>query len=800
MISKEIILLLCFYFSLRFLVRAHELPKQEHEHYSFTALQETLNGEVLLSDDVNRLLSKLHFWNCSDSSARIHHRTCLSTTDVFNYAGSSVTQLNSSEFVEISPMIVYCLLPAPEKNPGRCSPPKNHSELYNFFARNVSQHGEHGNITHEALDEILDKINSTIGKHLTKKKCFSAEDIVKEIEEEKDHHHEEEKDHHHEGEDHHHEEEEKTLDLGDFQNACASIVLHLVQGYCIEEAHGHNETSSLPSREFFMNELFENKTRLLEEDLEAIMKVLKIGKVESSGGEDSHGHNHRRRRSAGSLLSSSLESKTSHSVHRREVDDHAHAHETGTCYSLDDMLTVFDIDHETGADKFDFKELCPAFIQQAKSGHCNEAAPTAVPNTDKDMGKIWGYGFVSVTIISITSLAGVATIPFFGKSMYKKVLATLVALAIGTLTGDSLLHLLPHAFGLHAHEEEGAGHESHEEDNGFVWKALVVLVSIYAFFLFETLMHLCLKSKIGEHSHSHVDVELPGPSSRHMSFKKERKCSRLERREGVPPIANDHEEKPPMGNGDIVLTNVDGPAACYISSPSCTFYSHCVYEYVSSSDTEGGDYQNAKGEVNGDALPQDASGKPKKSLKHSLSRRSVFSDEEGMRKPLKKISAVAWMIIIGDTLHNISDGLAIGAAFAEGGSSGISGGISTSIAVFCHELPHELGDFAVLLSAGMSVKMALVANFLSALSCYIGLAIGISVGQQADVRFWIFAIAAGIFLYVSLVDMLPDLMHSESLQTEPVVTFACQNFGILLGIAIMLVISLYEEDLMDLNW
>ena len=84
-----------------------------------------------------------------------------------------------------------------------------------------------------------------------------------------------------------------------------------------------------------MDELFENKTRLLEEDLEAIMKVLKIGKVESSGGEEgSHGHNHRRRRSAGSLLSSSLESKTSHSVHRREVDDHAHTHETGTVRNI----------------------------------------------------------------------------------------------------------------------------------------------------------------------------------------------------------------------------------------------------------------------------------------------------------------------------------------------------------------------------------------------------------------------------------------------------------------------------------
>lgn len=51
-----------------------------------------------------------------------------------------------------------------------------------------------------------------------------------------------------------------------------------------------------------------------------------------------------------------------------------------------------------------------------------------------------------MTIISLTSLVGVATIPFFGKKMYKKILATLVALAVGTLAGDSLLHLLPHVW------------------------------------------------------------------------------------------------------------------------------------------------------------------------------------------------------------------------------------------------------------------------------------------------------------------------------------------------------------------
>ena len=68
------------------------------------------------------------------------------------------------------------------------------------------------------------------------------------------------------------------------------------------------------------------------------------------------------------------------------------------------------------------------------------------------------------------------------------------------------------------------------------------------------------------------------------------------------------------------------------------------------------------------------------------------------------------------------------------------------------------GDFAVLLTAGMSVKMALLANFLSACSCYVGLVIGIAVGQQTDARLWIFAIAGGMFIYVALVDMVGKLV------------------------------------------
>ena len=97
---------------------------------------------------------------------------CFTPKDLHDFEGSPPSKaLNSTDFIESSPVIVFCLLPTLEKNSGqtKCDLyPKNHSELFNVFARNFSDGNE--SITHEALDHILEEINKTIGDFLTKKK------------------------------------------------------------------------------------------------------------------------------------------------------------------------------------------------------------------------------------------------------------------------------------------------------------------------------------------------------------------------------------------------------------------------------------------------------------------------------------------------------------------------------------------------------------------------------------------------------------------------------------------------------
>ncbi|VDI25654.1 solute carrier family 39 (zinc transporter), member 12 [Mytilus galloprovincialis] len=155
----------------------------------------------------------------------------------------------------------------------------------------------------------------------------------------------------------------------------------------------------------------------------------------------------------------------------------------------------------------------------------------------------------------------------------------------------------------------------------------------------------------------------------------------------------------------------------------------------------------------------------------------------------KDKSALAWMVIVGDAIHNFADGLAIGAAF----SKDITVGLSTSIAVFCHELPHELGDFAALVSSGLSIKRAMVLNFISSLTAFLGLYIGILASSNDVARSWIFSAGAGMFIYVALANLIPEVL-SYFKRIPNLCMFLSLNFGLLFGYVSMLLLAIYEAD------
>ncbi|XP_045867273.1 zinc transporter ZIP5 isoform X4 [Meles meles] len=131
-----------------------------------------------------------------------------------------------------------------------------------------------------------------------------------------------------------------------------------------------------------------------------------------------------------------------------------------------------------------------------------------------------------------------------------------------------------------------------------------------------------------------------------------------------------------------------------------------------------------------------------------------------------------------------------GAAFSDGFSSGLS----TTLAVFCHELPHELGDFAMLLQAGLSFRRLLLLSLVSGALGLGGAALGVGLSLgPVPLTPWVFGVTAGVFLYVALVDMLPALLRPP--EPLPTLHVLLQGLGLLLGGGLMVTIALVEEQL-----
>ena len=143
-------------------------------------------------------------------------------------------------------------------------------------------------------------------------------------------------------------------------------------------------------------------------------------------------------------------------------------------------------------------------------------------------------------------------------------------------------------------------------------------------------------------------------------------------------------------------------------------------------------------------------------------------------------SAVGHIVILGDSVHNFMDGIAIAASFSH--SYGL--GIGTAIAVFAHELPQEVGDFAVLLNSGFSKPKAFMWNLLSGFAALLG---GLLAWLAIDMLRWAIpyalAFSAASMIYVAMSDLIPSLRNPQK-------TGARHFLALLGGITVMLVFIL----------
>jgi len=116
--------------------------------------------------------------------------------------------------------------------------------------------------------------------------------------------------------------------------------------------------------------------------------------------------------------------------------------------------------------------------------------------------------------------------------------------------------------------------------------------------------------------------------------------------------------------------------------------------------------------------------------------------------------ASGWMILFGDGLHNLLDGVLIAAAFM----TDLHLGIVTSIAVVVHEIPQEVGDLAILLHSGMPRRKALLLNLVTSLTSVVGGVVAFfALGTVLQVLPYVITLAAASFIYIAVADLIPGL-------------------------------------------
>lgn len=129
--------------------------------------------------------------------------------------------------------------------------------------------------------------------------------------------------------------------------------------------------------------------------------------------------------------------------------------------------------------------------------------------------------------------------------------------------------------------------------------------------------------------------------------------------------------------------------------------------------------------------------------------------------------------LVGDGLHNFLDGAIIAASFVVSPQLGVA----TTVAVALHEIPQELGDFGILVHAGLSPRRALTLNFASGLAAIAGAVVTLAFTPVETIEHAMVPFAAGAFIYIASTDLMPEI-HKEPEPLKSVIQLLAFGCGV----------------------
>lgn len=381
-------------------------------------------------------------------------------------------------------------------------------------------------------------------------------------------------------------------------------------------------------------------------------------------------------------------------------------------------------------------------------------------------------------------------------------LSIMVAFAVGGLLGDTFFHLLPEIF--LGEDDVSKVRLVHLEPNRNTLLGVFILIGLATFMAMDKTLRIATG---GAHSHSHT---------------------------GQNDIS---EQAKKIDQQDYRLIANDLPTLAKHETPEQheRRLSEKPYNDSVVGDTKVKDIISELASTNQEVRRRNTAGQKSNSGKPLKKEVSIYADEDDdeldndtgheitkttsltQSKPVKALSSgnhgkelnpsvklAGLLNLIADFTHNITDGLALSTSFY----SSPALGATTTMAVFFHEIPHEVGDFALLIQSGFSKRNAMAAQFMTAVGAFLGTIIGILVqeygsgeqsgggtregllGTSLQWSDMLLPFTAGTFLYVGTVGVIPELLENEKGNTRmqelrrTLLQFVAMAFGALIMVAI----------------